>query len=308
MFASRAIEKMALRRMYSIHSSSKQKTIPDLFKKYHAKEPISMITAYDYITATWAQAAQADIVLIGDSLAMSTLGHVSTVDLGLEEFQYHVRAACRAPGSSFIIADMPYGSFERSVEQGVDTAISLMKASHKVGAVKLEVGPEENDYCLELAAELCRRGIPVMGHVGLTPQRMHALGGYKVQGAKDLGQALAAYRRAKDLQAVGCFSILIECIPAKIASVITEKLSIPTIGIGAGPQTSGQVLVQSDLLGMLPGKPPKFVQKYADFHGDAIRSLSAYIGDVREGAFPKTGQHTFTVSDDLLEEFCKQVE
>ncbi|AAS50958.1 ABR186Wp [Eremothecium gossypii ATCC 10895] len=308
MLASRPIKAMALRRMYSIHSSSKQKTIPDIFKKYHAKEPISMITAYDYITATWAHAAHTDMILVGDSLAMSTLGHVSTVDLDLQEFQYHVRSVCRAPGSSFIIADMPYGSFERSIEQGVETAISLMKTSSRVGAVKLEVGAEENDYCLELAAELCRRGIPVMGHVGLTPQRMHALGGYKVQGAKDLGQALAAYHRAKDLQAAGCFSIVIECIPTKLAGIITEKLSIPTIGIGAGPQTSGQVLVQSDLLGMLPGKAPKFVQKYADFHGDAIGSLCSYVEDVRQGVFPKVGQHTFTVSEELLEEFSKQVD
>ncbi|AET40928.1 3-methyl-2-oxobutanoate hydroxymethyltransferase Ecym_7075 [Eremothecium cymbalariae DBVPG len=302
-----AILRAAVKRCYSLQVAKRQKTIPDLLQKYDAKSPISMITAYDYITATWAQNAGTDIILVGDSLAMSTLGHESTTDLEFEEFRYHLKSVCKAEGSAFIVSDVPYGSFESSIEKGIQAVIDIMKTSSRIGAVKLEVGSHEDDYGLELAKEICRRGIPLVGHVGLTPQRVHNMGGFKVQGSKSVKQALAVYQRAKDLQDAGCFSLVLECVPHQIAKVITEKLSIPTIGIGAGPGTSGQVLVVSDVLGMLPGRIPKFVNAYSNMNEIALSAIEKYINEMNTSTFPKIGDHTFSVKDELLEKFLKGI-
>ncbi|AMD19650.1 HCL501Wp [Eremothecium sinecaudum] len=307
LFKNRILQLSLAKRLYSVHSEIRQKTIHDLMAKYHAQKPISMVTAYDFITSTWANRANADIILVGDSLSMCSLGYASTTDLPLDEFQYHVKSICRAEGTSFIVADMPYGSFESSIEKGISTAVSLMKCSSRVNAVKLEVGSQKNDYALELASELCRRGIPVMGHIGLTPQRVHAMGGYKVQGSKSISDVMAIYLRAKELQDVGCFSLVLECVPHQIAKNITSKLHIPTIGIGAGPNTSGQVLVMSDLLGMTSGKVPKFVNKYSNIGELAVSGIANYIEEVNTASFPKIGQHTFTVNSEVLQEFIKEL-
>ena len=184
------------RRFYSLQNSTniKQLTIQDIYAKYRAGTPISMITAYDYITSYWAHAAGADMVLVGDSVAMCSLGYQSTTDMKLDEFKYHVSSVCRAPGSGFTVVDIPFGSFEKSIESGVQSAIELMQLNNKVQAIKIECGTNQNDYALEYIYELVRRGIPVMGHIGLTPQRSHSLSGYKVQGNKESSDALALYR------------------------------------------------------------------------------------------------------------------
>lgn len=307
--------KVPLLRLYSTQPSGTihQKTIPDLYSKHASGKPISMLTAYDYITATWAGEANCDMILVGDSLAMCSLGYDSTTDMPLDEFQYHVKSVCRANFQAFLVVDMPFGSFESSIEKGVETAISMMKISSKVGAVKLEVGNYNDghgtqDYSLRLAAELCSRGIPLVGHIGLTPQRAHSLGGFKVQGSKSAADAIAIYKTAKELQRIGCFSLLLECIPQRISEYITQSLQIPTIGIGAGNRTSGQVIVQSDMLGMLPRKAPKFVHKYADLHGNSVQAMKGYVNDVSNRTFPETDSHTFKVKDEVWEEFIANVE
>ncbi|SCU84770.1 LADA_0D03686g1_1 [Lachancea dasiensis] len=290
----------------------RSKTITELKTKYHAQEPITMITAHDFITASWAQSAGCDMILVGDSLATNALGYESTTQIGLEEFQYHVQSVCRAQGAAFIMADMPFGTFESSIEKGVETAIALMKSSPKVGGVKLEVGStsgalREQDYSLKLAAALCSRGIPVMGHVGLTPQRAHALSGFKVQGSKSAKDAAAIYQTAHELQDLGCFGILLECVPHKVSKHITESLSVPTIGIGAGNGVSGQVLVQSDLLGMNLGKIPKLAQKYGDLHEQSVGFIQQYLEDVASQRFPDNDRNGFKIKDDVWGDFLDLV-
>ncbi|CDO95184.1 unnamed protein product [Kluyveromyces dobzhanskii CBS 2104] len=304
------------RRCYSLHNApvaaaaakaAQQLTVRDIMAKYHNGSPISMVTAYDYITARWAQEADSDMILVGDSVAMCSLGYESTTQLSLAEFQYHVGAVCRASGSAFVVADMPFGSFEKSIPDGIDNAFQLMHLNPRVQAVKVECGLSEDDYSLEYIRELLRRGIQVVGHIGLTPQRVHSLGGYRVQGNKQSSDAVALYNVSQTLQRLGCFSIVLECIPHKISSVITDKLHIPTIGIGAGPGTSGQVLVQSDILGMLPVHKPKFVKAYADLRTSAVSALSQYVQEVHAKSFPQTGQHTFKVNDEVYDDFISHI-
>ncbi|CEP61870.1 3-methyl-2-oxobutanoate hydroxymethyltransferase LALA0_S04e02564g [Lachancea lanzarotensis] len=307
-----------LNRRYSSHPAStgmiRSLTIADLYAKYHAKEPISMVTAYDFITANWAQSAGCDVVLVGDSLATCALGYDSTNQIGLEEFRYHVQAVCRAPGPAFVLVDMPFGSFESSIQQGIETAIAFMKSSARVGGVKIEVGSpvgqgesQKQDYSLQLAAELCSRGIPVMGHVGLTPQRAHFLSGFKVQGSKSAKDAAAIYHTAQQLQDIGCFSVLLECVPHKVSSYITQRLSVPTIGIGAGLGVNGQVLVQSDILGMTPHAVPKLAHKYGDLNSESIGLIKRYANDVSEQKFPDNNKNGFKIKDDIWAEFLEHV-
>ncbi|SCU91961.1 LAMI_0E08108g1_1 [Lachancea mirantina] len=302
------------RRLYSVAPVTpvNQITIADLFAKHVSKQPITMITAYDYITGTWAQAAECDMVLVGDSLAMCALGYNSTTEISLQEFKYHVAAVCRAPGTAFVVADMPFGSFESSLEKGIETAVSLMQVSSKVGAVKLEVGSSSNpnglrDYSLRLAEELCSRGIPVVGHIGLTPQRVHALSGYKAQGGADARRAEAIHRTAQELERVGCFSVVLECVPHKVSETITRNLNIPTIGIGAGKNTSGQVLVQSDLLGMLPGKLPRLAKQYGHLYEDSVRCIRTYMDEVTTGKFPENEKHGFRIKETVWLEYLAKV-
>lgn len=295
-------------RSYSSHivDSIKKKSIPDMHEKYSNGIPISMCTAYDFITANWVHKSNCDMILVGDSLAMTTLGYRSTTDLSFEEFKYHVKSVCRAEGPSLIIADMPFGSFEASHEQGISSALELMKLSSNVTSVKFEVGSHTRDkYTIQLIQELCSRGIPVMAHIGLTPQKSHSLGGFKVQGNKSYLQIQDLLETAQILQQAGCWSIVLECVPHKVASYITSNINIPTIGIGAGNSTNGQVLVLSDLLGMQSQFVPKFVKQYSNQNEYSIDSISKYIEDVESRKFPSTEKHTFKIKEEIWNDFLK---
>lgn len=301
-------------RLYSSHGSNNlplQYTIHDIRNKYLKGIPISMGTAYDYITASWVNKAQCDLLLIGDSLAMTSLGYDSTTELPFDEFKYHVKSVCRnRDGPALVISDMPFGSFESSVQNGISNAIELLKLSPRLNTLKIEVGLLSTDkYTIEFVKQLCSRGIPVMGHIGLTPQRANSLGGFKVQGNKDPMEIVEIYKTAKMLQEIGCWSLLLEAVPHKVASLITSRLSIPTIGIGAGNGTSGQVLVIADMLGMQPNAHvPKFVNKYNNLFETACESLTQYRRDVETRQFPEKGVHTFKIKDEIYEESLRIIE
>ncbi|AQZ10952.1 ECM31 (YBR176W) [Zygosaccharomyces parabailii] len=302
--------RLAFVRGYSVQPSKslKSNTIQSIREKYLLQSPITVSTAHDYITSSWAHAANCDMILVGDSLAMTTLGYESTTDISFEEFKYHVRSVCRASGPSMVIVDMPFGTFESSIQTGIANAIDIMKLSNKVASVKVEVGPHTRDrYTLRFINELCSRGIPVIGHCGLTPQRVHSLGGFKVQGNKNIEDIKVLCETAAKLEEAGCWALLLECIPHKVASYITASRSVPTIGIGAGPSCSGQVLVISDMLGMREGSMPRFVKQYGNMRAHANESLSEYVKDVQEKRFPDKELHTFKIKEDLWKSFLENV-
>lgn len=271
-------------------------TLDSLDSLYTAGTPITMITAYDYPTALLADTA-ADITLVGDLLAQVARGYSSTTDLPFAEFEYCLRAAARGNQRSLLMADMPHGLFEDLVEHGVRLAIALVKAGAQ--AVKIEGGAEQ----VPLVRRLTAVGIPVMGHVGLTPQRAAATG-YRVQGR--LANAMhAIVDAAQALQQAGCFLILVECVPSVLGEHLTQSLAVPTIGIGAGPHTSGQVLVVADLLGQLPPGPrPKFVKQYGTAHDDGRAALARYADDVRLRRFPAP-EHTYKANPAAWSQFLK---
>jgi len=243
-------------------------------------EKLVLLTAYDLATARIAQEGGADALLVGDSLGMVVLGHETTLPVTLEDMLHHCRAVARGRPDLPIIVDMPYGSFHVSPQAAVRDALRLVKEGG-AAAVKIEGGRvREAVLAALLAAE-----IPVMGHLGLTPQSVHRFGGYKVQGR---GPAAAArlLEEARFLETAGCFAMVLECIPAPLARRVTAAVGIPTIGIGAGPDCDGQVLVFHDLLGLTPGTPPTFVKRYADLGGLGAEAVRRWAGDVRAGAFP----------------------
>ena len=245
-----------------------------------------------------------DICLIGDSLANTTLGLDDTNELEFQEMLYHVKSVQRGNDSSLIVADLPFGSYEKSSEQALDTAMTIIKHG-KIQGVKVEGGDE---FILPTVNRLTTVGIPVMGHVGLTPQKHNALGGYRLQG-NSVENAVSIYKQCLDLQRAGVFSIVLECIPNKLAQYITENLSVPTIGIGAGPFTSGQVLVISDILGMKSNKEnhkPKFVRAYEDFYTKGVEALTSYGEHVENAQFPDVDEHGYKIKRDVFEEFKKQ--
>ncbi|AWU77511.1 3-methyl-2-oxobutanoate hydroxymethyltransferase [Pichia kudriavzevii] len=289
----------ALRR-YSTHSVVRQSTLSDMYKLYAKNQPISVITAHDFITGRIADAAASvDAVLVGDSLAMVAKGHPSTLELDLDDFYHSTKSVVRGIDSKFIIADIPFGSFESSTEKCVETAIKLMKIG-KIGSIKIEGSYELTDRIKTLTSF----GIPVTGHLGLTPQRFNALGGFKAQG-KSAENALDIYRQALHLQEIGCKMLVLECIPEKLAQFITEHLRIPTIGIGAGNKTSGQVLVMADALGMLDAKNAKFVKQYMNFHQLAVDSLNTFGNEVKSQTFPETVKHTYPMKEEEFTEFLE---
>ncbi len=305
---SRLVRLPTLVRDYSSHVSPslsghpvRRSTLTDIFKLYRKKELMAVITAHDYITARIADSCDGiDIVLIGDSLAMVSKGYSSTLEIPFEEYYYTCKSVLRAVESKFVIADLPYGSFEADVSQCVKSAIKLMKLGN-IGSLKIEGGFEHSGQIKRLV----EIGIPVTGHIGLTPQKLHALGGYKVQGKTNTG-ALSIYKEALHLQKLGCSMLLLECVPARLAQFITEKTSIPTIGIGSGNGTSAQVLVQSDVLGMLDQKGAKFVKRYANFYLDGVAALGRYAVDVKKSAYPDNEQHGYTMKDDEFSDFVEQ--
>ena len=244
------------------------------------KRKIVCLTAYDYPTARLVDDAGVDIMLVGDSLGMVVLGYENTLPLTMEEMLHHTRAVRRGVRKALLVADMPYGSFHGDKSEAVRNAVRFVKEAG-AEAVKIEGGERRMD----LIAQLVEAEIPVMGHIGLTPQSMHAFGGFRVQG-KSMEAAEQLLRDARAVEAAGAFSIVVESVPREIAARITSELRIPTIGIGAGPECDGQILVLHDMIGLSVGHTPKFARRYANV-GEAIRNaVGAYADDVREGRFP----------------------
>lgn len=281
----------------SAHHASTRKTLTDIRSLYKSGTPISMVTGYDYITGQMAEAAEVDINLVGDSLAMVALGYEDTNEIPFDEFLYHVKAVHRGNKHSLLVADVPFGSFERNPEQALDLAVALVK-NGRVQAVKIEGGV----HMVPSIRKIVEAGIPVMGHTGLTPQHHHALGGFKLQG-QTLQLALQVYKDCLALQDAGVFSIVLECIPNKLAEYITGKLQVPTIGIGAGPHCSGQVLVMLDLLGMSAHSVPKFVKQYANFHKIGADALAQYHLEVTSHKFPSADTHGYKIKSQVLADF-----
>ncbi len=258
----------------------KRITVVDLKKKKEAKEPIVMITAYDYPSAQMVDEAGVDIILVGDSLGMVVLGYENTLPVTMEDMLSHTAAVVRGAQRALVVGDMPFMSYQISPEQALENAGRFIKEAG-AHAVKLEGGEE----VLDAIRKIVDAGIPVMGHIGLTPQSIHRIGGYRVQG-KNEEQAVRLKRDAKLLEEAGCFSLVLEAVPAQLAKEITESLSIPTIGIGAGPYCDGQVLVYHDVLGIFQEFKPKFVKRYDNLRERVISAVKKYASEVRERTFP----------------------
>lgn len=270
--------------------------LPELAEMKARRQPIVMVTAYDAPGGRLADEAGVDLVLFGDSAAMTVLGLDSTVPATMEEMLVLTRAVTRGARRPLVVADLPFGSYQVSDEEAVRSAIRFVKEAG-ADAVKLEgAGP-----ALSRVRALVGAGIPVMGHVGLTPQSATMLGGFKAQG-RSAERALRLLADARALEAAGCFSLVLEAVPAPVAARITERLSIPTIGIGAGPACDGQVLVWHDLLGLYQGRPARFVERYADVAGVIRRALEAYAEDVRARRFPED-RHTYAMAEEELAPF-----
>ena len=244
-------------------------------------EPIAMVTAYDYPSAQIAEAAGVDIVLVGDSAAMTVLGYDSTVPVTVDEMLMLTSAVRRGLTSPLLVADLPFGSYETSDEQAVDTAQRFIKSTG-ADAVKIERGGSS----VERTRALVAAGIPVMGHVGLTPQTASTIGGYRSQG-RTAEEAIAVYESAIALQAAGCFAIVFEAIPSPATEAMMPRIDVPVIGIGAGPSTDGQVLVWHDLLGIYDGRAARFVKRYAELRQPMIEAVAAYADDVRAHRYPQ---------------------
>jgi 3-methyl-2-oxobutanoate hydroxymethyltransferase len=267
--------------------------LPEVAEMKRRGDRIVMITAYDAPSARIADAAGVDLILVGDSAAMVVLGHDSTVPATMDEMLMLTRAVTRGAQRPLVIADLPFGSYHVSVEQAIESAIRFVKEG-QADAVKLEgAGP-----MLARVRALTDAGIPVMGHLGLTPQTATMLGGFKAQG-RTATKAVQLYDDALALQAAGCFSLVLEAVPSPVAARITEALDIPTIGIGAGPDCDGQVLVWHDLLGLYEGHAPRFVKQYADLAPTIGAAVEQYASEVRDGSFPEE-QHTYSMTDEEL--------
>jgi 3-methyl-2-oxobutanoate hydroxymethyltransferase len=270
--------------------------LTDLADMKSRRERIVMVTAYDYPSGCLADAAGVDILLVGDSAAMTVLGHDSTVPATMDEMVMLTRAAARGAKRPLVVADMPFGSFQVSDEEAVRNAVRFVKEGG-ADAVKLEgAGPT-----VSRVLALVGSGIPVMGHIGLTPQSATMLGGYRAQG-RTAAKARQLLEEAHTLEHAGCFSLVLEAVPAPVAARITEELSIPTIGIGSGRECDGQVLVYHDLLGLSEGRAPRFVRRYADLASEIRGALAAYVEDVRSGGFPRD-EHTYSMPEDELAQF-----
>ena len=266
-------------------------TLPRLAEKKRLGEPIVMVTAYDHPSAQVAETAGVDLVLVGDSGAMTVLGYPSTVPVSTEEMLMLAAAVRRGLRTPLLIGDLPFGSYEASDEQAIATAQRFVKEAG-CDAVKLERGGTS----VRRAQAIVEAGIPVMGHVGLTPQTATALGGYRAQG-RTAQRALEVARDSIALQEAGCFSLVFEAIPSAVAQLLTARLEIPVIGIGAGPATDGQVLVFHDLLGIYDGHTPRFAKRYGELREQMIAGVAAYAAEVRRGAFPGP-EHVYSIDED----------
>ena len=274
------------------HAGNGKVTVPDILSRKfpvsksqsQAPRKITCLTAYDYPTARLLDEAGVDILLVGDSLGMVVLGYENTLPVTLEEMLHHTRAVRRGTRRALVVADMPYGSYHAEMAESVRNAVRFVKEAG-AEAVKVEGGERR----LELIARLVEAEIPVMGHVGLTPQSLHAMGGFKVQG-KTPEAAEQLLRDARAVEAAGAFSIVLESVPRELATRITAELRIPTIGIGAGPDCDGQVLVIHDLLGFSLGHTPKFARRYANLAETISQAAREYCDDVQNGRFPSDAE------------------
>ena len=271
-----------------------RKTIFDLLDR-KGKLPISMLTAYDYNTARTMDEAGIDMILVGDSLGNVMLGYENTLAVTVDDMIHHGKAVCRGAKEAFVVIDMPFMSYQTSVEDAVRNAGRIMKETN-CQAVKLEGGREYADRIKAIV----QAGIPVVAHIGLTPQSVNAFGGYKVQG-KTLEKARKLLDDAKAVEEAGAFAVTLECVPEALAKMITEQSKILTIGIGASSSCDGQVLVYQDMLGYSDGFVPKFVKKYADLHSVMLEAFKQYKQDCEARTFPGENQ-TYDISDEVLEE------
>ncbi|MFY9944353.1 MAG: 3-methyl-2-oxobutanoate hydroxymethyltransferase [Desulfobacterales bacterium] len=269
-------------------------TVPEILARKQSADKITMLTAYDYPWALLVDRAGIDMILVGDSLGMVVLGYPDTVSVSMDEMVHHLKAVNRAVARALVVGDMPFGSYNVSIEKAIENANRLMKEG-RADAVKLEGGCQ----MAETVAALVRAGIPVQGHIGLTPQTASALGGFKVQGqSAEAARSLIADARA--LADAGCFCIVLEAIPAPIARLVTEAVAVPTIGIGAGRDCDGQVLVIHDMLGLFDRFTPKFVKQYAHLSETVAEAIAAYKRDVQAGRFPEA-RHSFSMKSDELD-------
>jgi len=257
------------------------------------KRKITMLTAYDYPIAELVDKSGIDMILVGDSLANVVLGLDSTTKVGMAEMLHHAKAVTRAAKNSLVIGDMPYDSYQIDPEESVKNAARFIKEAG-CRAVKLEWF----ERCLEVTKQIINAGIPVMGHIGLTPQTVDKLGGFRVQG-KDAEAAQRLIKQAMDLEDKGCFAIVLECVPDKISELITKRLKIPTIGIGAGVHCDGQVLVIHDMLGLFSRYTPKFVKKYADLSPVILKAVENFKDEVIREKFP-AAEHSFSIKEEEL--------
>jgi 3-methyl-2-oxobutanoate hydroxymethyltransferase len=274
--------------------------LPDLADIRHGGGRIAMVTAYDASSARLADAAGIDIILVGDSAAMTVLGHDSTVPVTLDEMLMLTRAVTRVVRRALVVADMPFGSYQVGEEQAVANAIRFVKEAGADG-VKLEGAGRT----LTRIGGIHDAGIPVMGHVGLTPQSVKLLGGYKARG-RTAAEARRIFDEARALERAGCFAVVLEAIPAAVAAHISTALKVPTIGIGAGASCDGQVLVWHDLLGLTPGHLPRFVKQYADLSATIRAALETYAAEVRSGTFPDAAR-TYSMPEQELARFESQM-
>jgi 3-methyl-2-oxobutanoate hydroxymethyltransferase len=271
-------------------------TLPRLADKKRLGEPIVMVTAYDYPSAQVAQEAGVDVVLVGDSGAMTVLGYPSTVPVSVDEMLMLTAAVRRGLKTPLLVADLPFGSYEGSDQQAITTAQRFIKEAG-ADAVKIERGGTS----VQRALAIVEAGIPVMGHVGLTPQTATALGGHRAQG-RSADQALAVAHDAVALQQAGCFSVVLEAIPAAVTAVLMSQMEIPVIGIGAGDATDGQVLVFHDLLGIYDGHVARFVKRYGDVRAHMVAGVAEYADDVRNRRFP-AAEHFYSIDEQQLARF-----
>lgn len=275
-------------------------TIPSLQKKKEKSEKIVALTAYDFPTARIVDEAGIDLVLVGDSLGMVVLGYENTIPVTMEEMIHHTKPVVRAVKRALVVGDMPYFSYHLSQQESVLNASRFLKEGG-AKAVKIEGA---SDTRLELIETLVEADIPVMGHIGLTPQSIHHLGKYRVRG-KAVEEAENLIEEAGKLERAGVFSVVLECIPDQVARTITEMLKIPTIGIGAGPGCDGQIIVFHDLVGLSDGHLPKFVKPYLDLHGLILHALKEYSEEVRRGQFPDES-HSYHLKPDVLRSLSKK--
>lgn len=282
-----------------------KRSIIDFRRMAAEGEKIVYLTGYDYLTAKYEERAGVDMILVGDSLGMVTLGHETTYPVTMDDMIAHCSAVRRGAPNTFIVGDMPYMSYQISDEEAVFNAGRFTKES-LVDAIKLEGG---TDSVCERIKAIADVGILVMGHIGLTPQFAAQMGGYKAQG-KSANAAIELVKQAMKIEEAGAAFILVEGVPAVVGKAITEKLSIPVLGIGAGSYTDGQLLIYADMVGYYDDFTPKFVKKYADVGGELLKGFTAYCEEVRSGAFPDDSKHAYVIADEEaaeLEKLLKEI-